>query len=174
MLDLHQTFRISSWLSINMIYDVKDNPILHVFSQEPSTSSKPPCNQKLTLSQSLAELSLFYSYSRSNLEIWPFYHLYMKLELFIALYWSLNLEKTRTPTGDKHFLSYIMSDLHQTFRISSQSSAGIFYDVKDDPILQVSSQKYDIYYIIWYIIHNIIYNIEYIIWYIIYDMIYNI
>jgi hypothetical protein len=39
-LDLHQTFRISSISSTNMIYDVKMTPILHGSSQEPSTSSK--------------------------------------------------------------------------------------------------------------------------------------
>ena len=42
MSDLHQTFRISSQSSINMIYDIKDDPILHVSNQEPSLSSKPP------------------------------------------------------------------------------------------------------------------------------------
>ena len=40
MLDLHQTFRISSPSYINMIYDVKDDPFLHDSSQEPSTTSE--------------------------------------------------------------------------------------------------------------------------------------
>ncbi len=40
--DLHQTFRISSQSSINMICDVKDDPILQVSNQEPSMSSKAP------------------------------------------------------------------------------------------------------------------------------------
>jgi len=42
MSDLDQTFRISSISSNNMIYNVKDDPILQVSSQEPSTSSKSP------------------------------------------------------------------------------------------------------------------------------------
>ena len=40
--DLDQNFRISSISSNNMIYNVIDDPILQVFSQEPSTSSKSP------------------------------------------------------------------------------------------------------------------------------------
>ena len=39
------------------------------------------------------------------------------------------------------FLSQIMSDLNQTFRISSQSSINMIHDDKDDPILQVSNQE---------------------------------
>ena len=42
MYDLDKTFGISSWPSINMIYDVKCDPILQVSNQEPSMSSKPP------------------------------------------------------------------------------------------------------------------------------------
>ena len=38
--DLHETFRVSSWGSPEMIQHVKDDPILQVSSQEPSTSSK--------------------------------------------------------------------------------------------------------------------------------------
>ena len=62
MTDLHKTFRISSWSSTNIIYDVKDDPILQVSVQKPSTSSKPQCDQKLTLSRSLSELSLLSQY----------------------------------------------------------------------------------------------------------------
>ena len=40
MSDLHQNFGISSRPSTNMIYHVKDDPILQVSSQEPSMSSK--------------------------------------------------------------------------------------------------------------------------------------
>ncbi len=39
-LNLHETFRVSSWGSPKMIQHVKDDPILQVSSQEPSTSSK--------------------------------------------------------------------------------------------------------------------------------------
>ena len=42
MSDLHQTFRIPSWSSTNMIYDVTYELM--------NTSSKPTCNKKLTLS----------------------------------------------------------------------------------------------------------------------------
>ena len=38
--DLHETFRITSWGSPKMIHDVRNDPILHVSSQEPSTSTK--------------------------------------------------------------------------------------------------------------------------------------
>ena len=38
--DLHETFRISSWWSPKMIQHIKDDPILQVSSQEPSSSSK--------------------------------------------------------------------------------------------------------------------------------------
>ena len=56
---------------------------------------------------------------------------------------SLNLEKTRPLTprpdpGDKLFLNQIMSDLHQTYRISSYSSTNL---VKDDLILWASGQE---------------------------------
>ena len=36
----------------------------------------------------------------------------------------------------KIFLTQILTDLHQTFRISSWSSINMIHDVKDDPILQ--------------------------------------
>ena len=62
-----------------MIYDVKDDPILQVSSQEPSTSSKSQMKPVIQ----------------------------------------------------------IMTDLHQTFRISSLSSTNMIYEV----ILQVSSQE---------------------------------
>ncbi len=39
------------------------------------------------------------------------------------------------------FRSQNMSDLSQTFRISSHSSIYMIYDVKDDHILQVSNQE---------------------------------
>ena len=45
-----------------------------------------------------------------------------------------------TPTRGKLFLSH-MSDLHQTFMISSLSSTNMISNVKDDHILQVSSQE---------------------------------
>ena len=38
--ELHETFRICSWGSPEMVQHVKDNPVLQVSSQEPSTSSK--------------------------------------------------------------------------------------------------------------------------------------
>ena len=38
--DLHETFRISFWVSPKMTQHVKDDPILQVSSQEPSASSK--------------------------------------------------------------------------------------------------------------------------------------
>ena len=37
---LHKTFRITSWGSPKMIQHIKDDPILKVSTQEPSTSSK--------------------------------------------------------------------------------------------------------------------------------------
>ena len=42
----------------NIIFDVQLDPILHVSSQEPSTSFKPLCYKNLFLSRSLAELNL--------------------------------------------------------------------------------------------------------------------
>ena len=42
MSDIDQTFRIGPLATTNLIYDAKDDPILHVSNQEPSTSSKPP------------------------------------------------------------------------------------------------------------------------------------
>ena len=38
--DIHETFRINSQGSSNMIQHIKDDPILKVSSQEPSVSSK--------------------------------------------------------------------------------------------------------------------------------------
>ena len=40
MPDLHQSFSLYPISFTNMIYDVKDDPILQVSSKEPSTSSK--------------------------------------------------------------------------------------------------------------------------------------
>ncbi len=66
---------------------------------------------------------------------------------------SLNLQKTPhhltrpdpdpdpTPTGDKLFLSQIMSNPHQTCRISSWSSTNMTHPIKDAPILQAFSQE---------------------------------
>ena len=59
MSNLDQTFRIGPLATTNIIFVVWLYPILHVSSQEPSTSFKPHYNQNLFLSQSLAELSLF-------------------------------------------------------------------------------------------------------------------
>ena len=42
MSDLDQTFRIGPLAITNLIFDAKDDLILQVSSQEPSTSSKPP------------------------------------------------------------------------------------------------------------------------------------
>ena len=58
--DLHSSRNIQDKFlgSIKMIQHVKNDPILQVSSQEPSTSSKPACKQKLTFSRSLAELRL--------------------------------------------------------------------------------------------------------------------
>ncbi len=39
-LELYETFRMISWWSVKMIYDVKYNTLLQVLCQEPSTSSK--------------------------------------------------------------------------------------------------------------------------------------
>ncbi len=85
ILDFHKTFRISSKSSINMICDVKDDPILHVSNQEP----------------------------------------------------SINVPQA----PNLGYLSQIMSDLHQTFRISSKSSINMIYDFKCDTIIQVSNQE---------------------------------
>ena len=42
MLELDNNFRIYPISAINMIYDVKDDPLLQVSNQEPSTSSQVP------------------------------------------------------------------------------------------------------------------------------------
>ena len=59
MSNLVQTIMIGPLPTTNIIIDVQLDPILQVSSQEPSTSFKPHCNQKLFLSGSLAELSLY-------------------------------------------------------------------------------------------------------------------
>merc|ERR1712082_108083 len=48
--NLHQIFRICPLATTDLIYDVKDDPILQVSSQEPSTSSKPPTSAFLAKS----------------------------------------------------------------------------------------------------------------------------
>ena len=67
MFDLGQTFRIGPLPSTIIIFEVELYPILQVSSQEPSTSFKPPCNQKLILSRSLAKLSFLHLYSKNLL-----------------------------------------------------------------------------------------------------------
>ena len=58
--DPNQTFRIDPLERTDVIFNVQPDTILQVSIQEPSTSFKPPsCDQKLILSQSLAELCLF-------------------------------------------------------------------------------------------------------------------
>ena len=48
--NLDQTFRIGPLATKNIIFDVQLDIILQISNQEPSTSSKPPCNQNLFLS----------------------------------------------------------------------------------------------------------------------------
>merc|ERR1712082_216697 len=50
MFDLDQTFRMGPLATTDLIYDVKDDHILQVSSQEPSTSSKPPTSAYLAKS----------------------------------------------------------------------------------------------------------------------------
>ena len=53
---------------------------------------------------------------------------------FLKLNWN---QPNPTPTpGEQLFLSSMMLDLHQMFRISSTSSTNMIYDVKMTPILQ--------------------------------------
>ena len=59
-------------------------------------------------------------------------------DLFNPIKKPTNLDPT---PGNNFFLSLIMSGLHQTFRISSISSTNMIYYIKDDPLLQVSSQE---------------------------------
>ena len=63
------------------------------------------------------------------------------LKLILKLTENPNPNSNLTPPRDKLFLNIIMSDLLQTFRISSISPTNMIYYVKDDPILQVSSQE---------------------------------
>ena len=85
--DLHETFRITSWGSPKMNQHVKDDSILKVSSQEPSTSSKYDFEDG-------GFLTHFYSCQRA--EIWQ-------------------------TSQDSHIMT--------------------IHDVKNDPILQVSSQE---------------------------------
>ena len=52
-------FRICPSAITNIIFYIQLYPIILNSSQETSTSSKPPCNQKLFISLSLDDLSLF-------------------------------------------------------------------------------------------------------------------
>ena len=62
-----QIFRVGPLAKTNGIFNVQPDTIPQVSSQEPPTSFKPPsCNQKLILSRSLAELSLFTIYLSHN------------------------------------------------------------------------------------------------------------
>ena len=83
MTNLDQTFRICPLSTTNIIFYVQLDPILQVSSQEPSTSFKSLCKQRLILSRSLAELSL--SKNIINFE-WIFKE--KKWELFINCFLS--------------------------------------------------------------------------------------
>ena len=61
--DLHQTFRIAFITFTKFIWTVKDDTILQVSNQEPSTSTKPPMENG-------ADLANFKYYLK--VETWPF------------------------------------------------------------------------------------------------------
>jgi hypothetical protein len=71
--------------------------------------------------------------------------IYIKFELCLSVCLSRFCYRGNTP----QYLSQMKSELHETFRISSWGSTKMIQHVKDDPILQVSSQdpsassKYD-------------------------------
>ena len=132
MSDLHQTFRISSISSSNMIYDVKMTTILQVSSQEPSTSSKSHflhTQPNLVGSSSNFQDISHIIYQHDLCERWP------------QSSKSPVRNHQHHPSPTFSFFSQIMSDLHKNFRISSISAINMIYDVKDDTILQVSNQE---------------------------------
>jgi len=133
MSDLHQTFRISSISSTDMIYDVKMTPILQVSSQEPSTSSK----SHLLLSQP--------NHVGSSSNFQDISHIIYQHDLWCKRLPQSSKSPVRNhqhpPSPTFSFHSQIMSDLDKNFRISPISAINMIYDVKDDPILQVSNQE---------------------------------
>ena len=132
MSDLHQTFSISPISSDNMKYGVNDDPILQDSSQEPSTSSKSP-NYPFSVKSCLILIKLS-GYLSCHLTTWS-----IMLKMIPSS--KSPLRNHQHPPSPKLTLQ-IISDLDQTFRISCISSNNIIYNVKDDPILQVSSQEH--------------------------------
>ena len=103
MSDLHQTFRISSISSTDMIYDVKMTPILQVSSQEPSTSSK-------------SHLILFQpNHVGSSSNFQDISHIIYQHDLWCKRWPQSSKSPVRNhqhpPSPNLSFLSQIMSDL---------------------------------------------------------------
>ena len=67
MLDLHQSFRLPLTSTTKMIYDVKDDPILQVSSQEPSTFSKSQMKPDTWIMLDLHQNFRISSWSFSNM-----------------------------------------------------------------------------------------------------------
>ena len=109
MLDLYQTFRISSWSSSDMIYYVEDVPILHVSSQEPSTSSK---SQTKSVSQIMTDLHQTFrisSWSSTNI-IYD-----IKDDLFIQVYSQEPSPSSKPPCNQKLTLSQSLAELSLSY-----------------------------------------------------------
>ena len=100
-------------------------PILQVSSQEPSTSSK----SHLLLSQP--------NHVESSSNFQNISHIIYWHDLWCKRWPQSSKSPVRNhqhpPSPTFSFLSQIMLDLHQTFRISPISSTNMIYDVKDDP-----------------------------------------
>ena len=114
-----------------MINDVKDDPILQVSSQELSMSPK---SQILVRSKSCRIFIKFSGYLPNHL-------LTCFMVSKMTPYLKSPVRNLQNPPSSKFRPDLIMSDLHQTFRISSYLCTDMIYDVKVNLILQVSSHE---------------------------------
>ena len=113
MSDHHQTLRISPISSNNIVYFVKDDPILHVSSQEPSKSSKSP-TYPFSAKSCLIWIKLF-GHIPYHLTPWS-----MMAQMTHSSLQSGTINVLQVPTFS--ILSQIMSNLDQTLKIFLISS----------------------------------------------------
>ena len=101
-----------------MIYDANNYSSLQFSIQEPTTSSKPPCNKKLISSRSLAELSLFPTFLGFLFHIFVFFPLKF-LFCFLHFLWFPSLFRKKTKPK--------LLDIGSTIRQSRQGVVTVRY-----------------------------------------------
>ena len=132
MSDPHQTFRISSIPSTNMIHDVKNDPILQVSRQEHPMSSNPkfrPDINHVRFSSKFQDIFLIIYWYDFLCQRWPHPS---------NLRWG-TINILQVP--NLYFFSLILSNLDQTFGIDFLATNDLIVYVQLGQTLKGSSQE---------------------------------